>query len=532
MLPKTQADLIASLGLQPTQQDPFAYTPRQPQSTIEPLPLGYRMPSKNPTIRKLQGLGDFAKSLFAVETPLDAVLSGIAPPAKAAKALKPVAEEVKDLMFLHRTKPDALKSFAQMGGIPSPSLAVTKQNMPFTGFGPITLVAKPQSFDPLIDPRNKIYSADAYTPRAPKKLRFAKSDANKKLVSDYENLAKDDPIFKNILNSDRGKEQLDNASNALLNLDKNFNYFPDNRLDELDRFLGSDLAEAKFIKDTGRNLEDFLYGDKSNPQINLGLGSENLWGEFRVWANKEPDRYLQQDGVFSYFDEFDETVKTKPYTLDNVVKQMVAQGQRGGESGLGDYGPNRLQALMSKEFTNLDEVKKSKSRLKKNDFYYDVSTEINDVFESVTGFERPSFSLSIMNNVGAGLEKGEDISTAIDRAIDFEQYTDYELDIPVKQKEKLLAGIKDIFVKNANRSAEYFEAKPMRPVGFDEFAGAIVQENTPKETIDLLKSLGLKIQQYDPFDEGSDILARKAFDKYMFSAAPVAGVAGILSQEE
>jgi len=83
MLPKTQADLIASLGLQPTQQDPFAYKPRQPQSIIEPLPLGYRMPSKNPTIRKLQGLGDFAKSLFAVETPLDAVLSGIAPPAKA-----------------------------------------------------------------------------------------------------------------------------------------------------------------------------------------------------------------------------------------------------------------------------------------------------------------------------------------------------------------------------------------------------------------------------------------------------------------
>lgn len=524
MVKKSQERLLMELGLQPAQQDPFAYTPKQPQSTIEPLPLGYRMPSKNPTIRKLQGLGDFAKSLFAVETPLDAVLSGVAPPAKAAKALKPVAEEVKDMMFLHRTKPEALKSFAQMGGIPSPSLAVTKQDIPFLGFGPITLVGKPKAFDPLTDPRNKIYSADAYTPRAPKKLRFAQKDADKKLVSDYENLAKDDPIFKNLLNTERGKNILDNTSDALRSLDKDPNYYPENRIDQLNMFLDSHLAQAKFIKDTGKNLKDFVDGGKSKPKINPN--------EFRAWANKELDRYLQKDGVFQYYDEFFETVETKPYTLDNVVKHMVTQGQRGGESGLGNYGPNRLQALMSKEFTNLDEVKKSKSRLKKNDFTYDVNTEINDVFESVTGFERPSFADNIMNNVGIGLEKGEDISTAIHRAIGHEEYTDYMLNIPTKQKEKLHAGIKDIFVKNANRSAQYFEAKPMRPVGFDEFAGAIVKKNTPKETIDLLKSLGLKIQQYDLADEGSDILARRAFDKYMFSAAPVAGVAGILSQEE
>jgi len=99
MLPKTQADLIASLGLQPTQQNPFAYKPRQPQSTIAPLPFDYRMPSKNPTIRKLQGLGDFAKSLFAVETPLDAVLSGVAPPAKALKAITPSLQRAREMGF-------------------------------------------------------------------------------------------------------------------------------------------------------------------------------------------------------------------------------------------------------------------------------------------------------------------------------------------------------------------------------------------------------------------------------------------------
>ena len=106
------------LGLQPTNsQDPFAYKPKQPQSTIEPLPFDYRMPSKNPTIRKLQGLGDFAKSLFAVETPLDAVLSGVAPPAKALKAIKPSLQRAKEMGFridkpvYHGTHADKLDKF-------------------------------------------------------------------------------------------------------------------------------------------------------------------------------------------------------------------------------------------------------------------------------------------------------------------------------------------------------------------------------------------------------------------------------------
>ena len=94
MLPKTQADLIASLGLQPTQQDPLAYTPKQPQSTIAPLsPFGriksqMTAPSSDPVIASMQKLGGLAKDILIPQTLGDVALEvGLmaAPPLLAAK---------------------------------------------------------------------------------------------------------------------------------------------------------------------------------------------------------------------------------------------------------------------------------------------------------------------------------------------------------------------------------------------------------------------------------------------------------------
>ena len=94
MLPKTQADLIASLGLQPTQQDPFAYTPQRPQSTIAPLsPFGriksqITAPSNDPVIASMQKLGGLAKDILIPQTLGDVALEvGLmaAPPLLAAK---------------------------------------------------------------------------------------------------------------------------------------------------------------------------------------------------------------------------------------------------------------------------------------------------------------------------------------------------------------------------------------------------------------------------------------------------------------
>ncbi len=97
-----------------------------------------------------------------------------------------VADEVKDLQFLHNTSAEKLRGFNEMGGIPMPSLAVTKSDIPFEGFGDITLIGKPESFDPKASRLNEVYSADAYTVRGPSPVRVARPDAYNQFKADYQ----------------------------------------------------------------------------------------------------------------------------------------------------------------------------------------------------------------------------------------------------------------------------------------------------------------------------------------------------------
>jgi hypothetical protein len=86
-------------------------------------------------------------------------------------------------------------------------------------------------------------------------------------------------------------------------------------------------------------------------------------------------------------------------------------------------------------------------------------------------------------------------------------YTEKEdlLELPKMMPGALFDDIEQALIKNTTRPVEYFEAKPTRAVGFDEFAGAIVPENTSKEVIDILEKRGLKVVKQkadDVYDYG------------------------------
>ena len=76
-------------------------------------------------------------------------------------------ERTKDLIALHNLTEDKLLKSIQLGGFPMPSIAVTRASIPHTNFGDITLVMNRSTVDPLIDRRNTVYSADAWTPIFP-----------------------------------------------------------------------------------------------------------------------------------------------------------------------------------------------------------------------------------------------------------------------------------------------------------------------------------------------------------------------------
>lgn len=86
---------------------------------------------------------------------------------KRFKLAAPV-EESGDLVALHNLTEDKLLGDLRLGGFPMPSIAVTKASIPHTNFGNITLVMDKNSIDPKANKKNTVYSADAWTPTAPR----------------------------------------------------------------------------------------------------------------------------------------------------------------------------------------------------------------------------------------------------------------------------------------------------------------------------------------------------------------------------
>ena len=504
-----------------------------------------------------QGLGVLGDAMYAaplvgvalgptVGTALKGTGMAVKGAAKAAKGIAsiPPRAEPKDMVFVHNTSEEAIKSFDNMGGIPSPSIAVTKADQPFSGFGQIQLIGKPEKFDPAIDPRNKIYSSDAYTPRAPKKLRLAKDDAVRRFEEDYSDFINklegmddsklDDYFFE------REIGRYDTGVDALANLGKNNFHYPENRIDELERFFDSDIPKMKFFDEIGRDPLDVTDFSKPFPQK-----------KYNKWVREQENKYLDQEGVFQYFDDFEETTKTVPYTLDNVVNNMVQETQRGGEKGLGMVGANRLQALMAEEFSDLPGIKTQKGRISRRDSatsYVDIE---DDIYQSlIKNIDEMKFKPHELNNtdlvsgdamyaaeklqeaVGENLKSGMNIEKAIKAA-----YTDqaYYLDLPEMMPKVVYDDMQKSFTANAIRPVEYFEAKPTRAVGFDEFAGAIVGEGTSKEVIDILEKRGLKVIKQSMDDLSKDFgknKARQAFKEQFFSVAPIAAAAGAMTMQE
>lgn len=71
------------------------------------------------------------------------------------------------LLAMHGTSAKNLISALKKGAFSSPSIAVTKPDVYSGGYGDATVVFKQNAIDPKLNPANKIYGVDAYTPTHP-----------------------------------------------------------------------------------------------------------------------------------------------------------------------------------------------------------------------------------------------------------------------------------------------------------------------------------------------------------------------------
>ena len=176
-------------------------------------------------------------------------------------SLSETVEETNDLVALHNLTADKLTKSLALGGLPMPSLAVTKADIPHSNFGDITLIFGRETIDPKANKKNKVYSADAWTPVFPRveyeadskvgnqisrKLRELESKIDDSFHRDLKRLQFG---FEDYLNSQGGEEGL--IQYAMENYGLKAAY-----LEELGKHIDKVTVQQEVEKDYNPNSAD------------------------------------------------------------------------------------------------------------------------------------------------------------------------------------------------------------------------------------------------------------------------------------
>ncbi len=416
----------------------------------------------------------------------------------------------KNLMFLQNTSQEALESFDEIGGMPMPSLAVTKEDIPFEGFGEITLVGKPESFDPKASRTNEMFSADAYTVRAPRPMQLAKKNA--------------DDIFEEKFGTSKELEQLDvNAYGLIENLrslsSKNRAY-PEsyNRISE---FFESKPGKKLFALEKGFKTEDLPKENK------LAAFLSDKETEFEEWQKEQINDLLEPEKVFVSKQMYATNTKPyrqkiSPYTAEEVTKVMRRSSGQNMEEG-GNFNQSSIgaqRAATAEPIKSLKQARERKDQIQTKEALEDLKEAQNEAFFSIHDDLKKYYEFN-SDRFGFVDEVGELIKISERKGLDAAFREVGFKDVPDDLKDAINE------YKDSLRSAptQYFEAKPKRVVDLSEFGGAIVPKGSEPQIRKILEKYGItRLKTYETDVERT--AARKAFQDLMFSIGLPATVAG------
>ena len=447
----------------------------------------------------------------------------------------------KNLMFLQNTSQEALESFDEIGGMPMPSLAVTKEDIPFEGFGEITLVGKPESFDPRASRTNEMFSADAYTVRAPRPMQLAKKNADDIFEEKYgtsKELNEIDIYADDIRQNLSEQSYKSGATSYQYNRIKEFFENPriakklfalDQGYDKNKLPKQNDSVEVKKQKEI--ELNNFISKKQYEPtgtNVFLDefpeLGNVPLQNNLlETWKEKQLSDLLEPEKVFVTNPDRDYVTGRaiiKPYTAENVTKFMRKSSGPNQEVGFGQSGIGAQRAATVEPIKSLKQARERKDQLQTKDALEDLKETQFEAFDAIQEdlkkyYEFDSDNFRFLDEVGDLIKiserKGLD---AAFREVGFK-------DVPDSLKDAINE------YKDSLRSAptQYFESKPKRVVDLSEFGGAIVPKGSEPQIRKILEKYGItRLKTYET--DGERTAARKAFQDLMFSIGLPATVAG------
>lgn len=312
-------------------------------------------------------------------------------------------EETKELVAIHNTTESKLLSALELGGLPSPSIAIMKaQNISANNeFGDISLVFDKKTIDPQESNANKVYSSDAYTPISVKAEHKLNEKKAWDLYSKINNLVKQKLAYK------------PNASS----------FHPDNFKDQVDG-AGS-IAELVNKYKNDYAFKELYLADKSEPVRDIAQREKKT-----TLTSEDTDVFdFLNDNIKDTLQE----IENKPLLpsrlwvekYDSKIKQSIADYYKSLIPGISDENIDNI-------FNNSDEIK--------------------------TAFQRKAFVKKAIDYLKNGAEKVELVSddeathNLIDNKINQKEYESWLNDLfdGVVEKKGIWKG-NDPFTESGNR---------------------------------------------------------------------------------
>ncbi len=472
----------------------------------------------------------------------------------------------KDLVVYHNVSTGKLREAIKLGGLPMPSLAITKRDIPFGDFGEITLIGDKDMIDPRKSRSNEVFSRDAYTVRKPvvnyevpakidsdafhKKyeetrkflnknsidvgeINFSFYDGEESLAAMENNIAIKYYYVKNVLKKDIPIKE--RTVTPPVRGERLFKEYP-----ELIHALKSSKVKKGDFSEVDQAARPYF--DEMRQDIAMGKG---LVGRSkRVLAKWTTNGHINEEGVKELLlrlSAYEEDKKKKPYK--EVDRQDFVKDLR---KTIEEAGIERFTAFVRSEFDSLYKDRYLWDNGKKYAFnienivklmkkYRGTNNEgpggINYGFNSLLAFLSKKFTSirDIKNHESllapnkkelARYKKAEDMyNRLIDEAAELRGSYGMDLDMNLAElmkdtrdgkndlhgfpeDKKFLQHIKDFLQEADKVTTDYFEAKPARKVTFDEFSGAVIPKGTSEETVNFLESQGIVVREYDQDVEG------------------------------
>ena len=211
---------------------------------------------------------------------------------------------------------------------------------------------------------------------------------------------------------------------------------------------------------------------------------------FDLWKEGEINKYFQPEQYFDASSKNSSRVNIKPYTNEYIIPYMKRSSGAGTEE-TSTMGVGKIRSALQPRLKSLEEIRQSRSALSDAISDSNISNE-SLLIEAQNAlkpyYKWPDGDWQMRNDVGTALSNSGRLG--IKSALEKEGFE----------------NVPDSLIENLNKFTDdlikspttYFESKPMRQVGIEEFSGAIVPRNTPESSLRLLESKNIPYTLYDP----------------------------------